>query len=99
MLFLVCIGSAMSSVFELSVDPWVLGYSVLALLMLTLSLVLMERLHVQQNCTGLELIYMNSFNCLCLFLIADIVQVRNGTELREFFMMVTLFMEWGVLGY
>ncbi|KAI3418910.1 hypothetical protein GPALN_008008 [Globodera pallida] len=80
-LFCVCIGSAMSSVFEVNLDLWGLAYSMLALLMLTVSLVMMERLHNQNN-TALELIYMNSFNCLCLFLLADIVQ----DEIRDAYM-------------
>jgi hypothetical protein len=50
------------------------SYSIGALAMLTASLVMMERLNTQQNISALELIYLNSFNCLCLFLIADIVQ-------------------------
>ncbi|KAL3119100.1 hypothetical protein niasHT_003883 [Heterodera trifolii] len=80
-LFCVCVGSALSSVYELNFDPWALAYSLLALLMLTISLVLMERLHNQNN-SALELIYMNSFNCLCLFLLADIVQ----DEIRDAYM-------------
>ena len=43
---------------------------------------MMERLHDQHNFSALELIYLNSFNCLCLFLIADIVQ----DEVRDAYM-------------
>lgn len=46
----------------------------------SLALVLIERLH--ESFSTLDLIYMNSFNCLCLFLIADLVQ----DEIRDAFM-------------
>lgn len=45
------------------------------------SLVLIEKLHENFQST-LDLIYMNSFNCLCLFLVADLVQ----DEIRDAFM-------------
>jgi len=59
---------------ELNLDPWHLLYSLISLLMFAFSLVSVERLREQYS-SPLELIYMNTFNCLCLFLIADLVQV------------------------
>jgi hypothetical protein len=77
-----------------SFDIWGLAYSLGALLMLTASLVLMERLNTQQNICPLELIYLNSFNCLCLFLVADIVQ----DEVRDAYMYLQVmrgcFWDW-----
>jgi len=47
--------------------------------MQTSSLVLIEKVRAQMDMSVVELIYLNSFNCLCLFLVADIVQ----DELRD----------------
>uniref|UniRef100_A0A1I8BEX1 TPT domain-containing protein n=1 Tax=Meloidogyne hapla TaxID=6305 RepID=A0A1I8BEX1_MELHA len=78
-LLFICIGSALASVFEVSYDIWGLAYSLGALAMQTSSLVLIEKVRAQMDMSVVELIYLNSFNCLCLFLVADIVQ----DELRD----------------
>jgi len=67
------------AVFEISYDIWGLAYSLGALAMQTSSLVLIEKVRAQMDMSVVELIYLNSFNCLCLFLVADIVQ----DELRD----------------
>nr|CAD2138981.1 unnamed protein product [Meloidogyne enterolobii] len=78
-LMFICFGSALASVFEISYDIWGLAYSLGALAMQTSSLVLIEKVRAQMDMSVVELIYLNSFNCLCLFLVADIVQ----DELRD----------------
>ncbi|KAF7634519.1 hypothetical protein Mgra_00006090 [Meloidogyne graminicola] len=67
------------AVFEVSFDLLGLIYSFGALAMQSASLVLMEKVRTQMDMSVIELIYLNTFNCLCLFLIADIVQ----DELRD----------------
>ena len=47
--------------------------------MFAFALVYVERQHEQYS-SPLELIYMNTFNCLCLFLIADLVQVGSDVS-------------------
>jgi hypothetical protein len=62
------------AVYDWSVDVWSLLYGFGALAMHASALVMTEKLHEHYPST-LELVYMNSFNCLCLCLIADLVQV------------------------
>lgn len=63
-----------SAFYELSIDIWSIVYGIGALVMHATALVMIEKLHENFPST-LDLVYMNSFNCLCLFLIADLVQV------------------------
>uniref|UniRef100_A0AC34GS10 Sugar phosphate transporter domain-containing protein n=1 Tax=Panagrolaimus sp. ES5 TaxID=591445 RepID=A0AC34GS10_9BILA len=78
---ILCIGGALSCFYELSIDMWSIVYGIGALVMHAVALVMIERLHENFPST-LDLVYMNSFNCLCLFLIADLVQ----DEIRDAFM-------------
>ncbi|KAE9554561.1 hypothetical protein FO519_002200 [Halicephalobus sp. NKZ332] len=78
---LICFGGSLSSFYEISIDVWSIIYGIAAVSMHSLALVLIERLHENYS-NVLDLIYMNSFNCLCLFLVADLVQ----DEIRDAFM-------------
>uniref|UniRef100_A0A1I7XYH1 TPT domain-containing protein n=1 Tax=Steinernema glaseri TaxID=37863 RepID=A0A1I7XYH1_9BILA len=76
----VSIGSAMACFYEFSLDQWSLLYGIAAFGMQAASFVLIENLANQYS--TLDLIYMNSFNCLVFFLLADLIQ----DELRDSFM-------------
>ncbi|KAI1721260.1 triose-phosphate transporter family domain-containing protein [Ditylenchus destructor] len=78
---LVCIGSAFASAFELNLDPWGIIGGAASALMLASALALIEKLQ-EQHGSALDIIYMNSFNCLCVFLVADLIQ----DEIRDAFM-------------
>lgn len=51
---------------------WSLIYGLLTLGVHSLTMIHIERLHENYS-SSLELVYLNSFNCLCLFLVADLV--------------------------
>uniref|UniRef100_A0A914BV12 Uncharacterized protein n=1 Tax=Acrobeloides nanus TaxID=290746 RepID=A0A914BV12_9BILA len=89
LIVIICFGTALSSIADWSVDLWALIYGLGSLGMFALCLVKIEKLHEQYSST-LELIYMNSFNCLCLFLIADLVQ----DEIRDSFMYLVTSTTW-----
>uniref|UniRef100_A0A915D7B7 Sugar phosphate transporter domain-containing protein n=1 Tax=Ditylenchus dipsaci TaxID=166011 RepID=A0A915D7B7_9BILA len=77
---LVCVGSAYAAMFEFNLDHWVIICAFSALAMMAFALVLIEGL--QEQYSTLEIIYMNSFNCVCIFLTADLFQ----DEIRDSFM-------------
>ncbi|TMS38625.1 hypothetical protein L596_005309 [Steinernema carpocapsae] len=78
--FLVSFGSALACFYEFSLDQWSCLYGITAFCMQGAAFVLLESLSSQYS--TVDLIYMNSFNCLVFFLIADLVQ----DELRDSFM-------------
>lgn len=72
---LICIGAAFASTYEIMLDPMPTVYSVVTLLLMAIAMARIERLCTDGRVDSpLEIIYMNSFNCLCLLMIADIVQ-------------------------
>ncbi|KAI6215162.1 hypothetical protein M3Y94_00353000 [Aphelenchoides besseyi] len=85
----ICVGSAFSSIYEWSIDLWSWNYAQLTLVLHALTLIHIERLHEQYSST-IELIYLNSFNCLCLFLVADLIQ----DEIRDSFMYLVTSTTW-----
>ncbi|KAI6240859.1 UDP-sugar transporter-like protein [Aphelenchoides fujianensis] len=85
----ICLGSAFSSIYEWSIDLWSWNYAFLALVLHALTLIHIERLQEQYSST-IELIYLNSFNCLCLFLVADLIQ----DEIRDSFMYIVTSTTW-----
>lgn len=59
--------------YEFDFNPWIIIYSLLSLGMAGASLVYFDR-YIEEH-SPLEAIYINSFNSLFMFLIADLVQV------------------------
>ncbi|KAK0400059.1 hypothetical protein QR680_003334 [Steinernema hermaphroditum] len=78
--FAVSMGSAFACFYEFSLDQWSLLYGIAAFCMQGASFLLIENLSTQY--TTADLIYMNSFNSLVFFLLADLIQ----DELRDSFM-------------
>uniref|UniRef100_A0A7E4V9C6 TPT domain-containing protein n=1 Tax=Panagrellus redivivus TaxID=6233 RepID=A0A7E4V9C6_PANRE len=78
---LMCIAAFFSSLYEIAIEFWAIGYGIAALTMHGFALVMIERLY-ETSQSVLDLIYMNSFNCLCLFLVTDLIQ----DEIRDAFL-------------
>ena len=70
---LLCLGAGLTNVFDWIWDRYSMGYGLISALGQSLSLVLLE--HFALFSTPLQLVYDNSFNCLFLFLLVDLVMV------------------------
>lgn len=68
--------------YDFSFDIWSYVYGILAVIFQATYLIMIERLSLSNTYSPVEMMYMNSFNCLVFFLIADLVQ----DEIRDAFM-------------
>jgi solute carrier family 35 protein len=68
--------------YDFSFDIWSYVYGIMALIFQATYLTMIERLSISNTYSPMEMMYMNAFNCLVFFLIADLVQ----DEIRDAFM-------------
>lgn len=81
-ILLVSVGSAMASVYEWSLDGWSILYASFSLSLSVVYMSQFEKAAATTSYNCLEIIYLNAFNGLVFFLIADMVQ----DEIRDAFM-------------
>ncbi|KHN82136.1 Solute carrier family 35 member D3 [Toxocara canis] len=68
-IFIICLGSSTANVFQFEWERWSYLFGVAALVMQAASFVMIENL--SQHYSALDLLYVNSFHSLALFLFAD----------------------------
>lgn len=78
----VVLGSALATTYEWDFDFWSILYACIHLGLSTAYMTLLERLVINKGYSLLDILYMNSFNNLVFFLIADMIQ----DEIRDAFM-------------
>lgn len=71
-----------SGFYDFNFDIWTYIYGTISIVCQSIYLTFIERLSLQGQYSTLDLIYMQSFNCLCLFLLADLI----WDEVRDAFM-------------